>query len=136
MIFQKRFSELHVGEKLSYRRTLGEGDCAMFVSASGDFNPYHTDEVFSRSHRFGKRIVPGLLSASLLTHIGGELGFLATKMVFDYKEPVFIGDTLTAEAMIAEIDDKKRFLKMVCTVTRSGGGIVLTAEVEGYPTLE
>jgi 3-hydroxybutyryl-CoA dehydratase len=136
MIFPKKFSDLKIGEKLIYARTLGEGDCALFVSASGDFNPYHTDEIFARNHRFGKRIVPGLLTASLFTHIGGELGFLATKMTFEYKEAVFIGDTITASAELVRIDEKRRFLKLACVATNQDGKIVLTAEAEGFPTLD
>jgi 3-hydroxybutyryl-CoA dehydratase len=136
MIFEKNFSDLKIGDKFTYTRTLGEGECALFVSASGDFNPYHTDEIFSRSHRFGKRIVPGLLTASLFTHIGGELGFLATKMVFEYKEAVFIGDTITASVEVTSIDEKKRFLKLDGTATNQEGKIVLKAVAEGYPTLD
>jgi MaoC like domain len=64
MIFEKKFSDLQIGEQFVYTRTLGEGECALFVSASGDFNPYHIDDNFAKNHRFGKRIVPGLLTAA------------------------------------------------------------------------
>ena len=136
MIFKKKFSELKIGEVLTYTRTLGEGECALFVSASGDFNPYHTDETFAKAHRFGKRIVPGLLTASLFTHIGGELGFLATKMHFEYKEAVYIGDTITASTELSSIDEKRRFLKFTCVATNQDGKVVLRAEIEGFPTLD
>jgi acyl dehydratase len=50
---------------------LAEGDVSLFIGATWDVNPFDTDEQFSRQTRFGKRIVPGLLTASLLTHLGG-----------------------------------------------------------------
>lgn len=136
MLVPKRFEELRVGDSFSFTRTLGEGDCALFVAASGDFNPYHTDEEFARRQRFGRRIVPGLLTASLLTHIGGELGFLATRMVFEYKAPVFIGDTLTATSQILHLDPERKFVHMAGRCANQKGELVLTAEAEGYPTLE
>ena len=34
--------------------------------------------------RFGRRIVPGLLTASLLTHFGGLWAFLASEMSFEF----------------------------------------------------
>jgi len=136
MILQKRFEELRVGDAFTYARTLGEGDCALFVAASGDFNPYHTDEEFSRRHRFGRRIAPGLLTASLFTHIGGELGFLATRMVFEYLAPVFIGDTVSVRSEITSIDPERRFIRVNGEAKNQDGTVILRAEAEGYPTLE
>ncbi len=136
MILQKRFEELRVGDAFAYARTLGEGDCALFVAASGDFNPYHTDEEFARRHRFGRRIVPGLLTASLFTHIGGELGFLATRMVFEYLAPVFIGDTVSVRSEIVSIDPERRFIRVNGEAKNQDGMVVLRAEAEGFPTLQ
>lgn len=135
MILQKRFEDLRVGDTFSYTRTLAEGECALFVAASGDFNPYHTDEEFSRRHRFGRRIVPGLLTASLFTHIGGELGFLATRMVFEYLAPVFLGDTITATGEIISIDPEKKSVRISGRCTNQNGEVVLRSEAEGFPTL-
>ncbi len=136
MIIAKRFEDLRVGDTFTYARTLGEGDCALFVAASGDFNPYHTDEGFARQHRFGRRIAPGLLTASLFTHIGGELGFLASRMAFEYLAPVFIGDTITVRAEITSIEPKREFVRIRGEAKNQDGTAVLRGEAEGFPTLE
>lgn len=136
MIIQKHFADLRAGDTFTYARALGEGECALFVAASGDFNPYHTDEGFSRRHRFGRRIVPGLLTASLFTHIGGELGFLATRMVFEYLAPVFIGETITATTEIAALDPERKFIRVLGQCTNQNGQVVLRGEAEGFPTLD
>jgi 3-hydroxybutyryl-CoA dehydratase len=125
MRVNRRVEDLQVGDRFTYARTLSEGDSALFVAASGDFNPYHTDEAFARQNRFGRRIVPGLLTASLLTHIGGELCFLATRMVFEYLAPVYFGDTATAVAEIASIDPARKFVRVTAQCTNQSGQVVL-----------
>lgn len=130
------FDDLHVGDSFTFARTLGEGECALFVAASGDFNPYHTDEGFARAHRFGRRVVPGLLTASLFTHIGGEIGFLATRMTFEYTAPVFVGDTVNVRAEVIAIDKERKFLRIRGEARNQDGAIVLRSEAEGFPTLE
>jgi len=136
MRVHRKFEDLRVGDRFQFTRTLGEGDCALFVAASGDFNPYHTDEAFARGHRFGRRIVPGLLTASLFTHIGGELGFLATKMVFEYLAPVYIGDTVTATGEIVALDAERKWIRVAGQATNEKGEPVLRGEFEGFPTLD
>ena len=123
----------NVGEKASFTRTLSEGDVSLFIGATWDVNPFHTDENFSRQTRFGKRIVPGLLTASLLTHLGGLWNFLATEMRFEFLAPVYIGDTVTAVAEIAAVDEKTGGVILDCHVTNTTGIKVLRATVTGYP---
>jgi acyl dehydratase len=96
-------------------------------------NPYHTDERFARQTRFGKRIVPGLLTASLVTHLGGLWNFLATEMCFRFLGPVYIGDTVTATSEIVETDEARGWVRMECHITNGEGQEVLTATVEGFP---
>jgi 3-hydroxybutyryl-CoA dehydratase len=136
MLRATRFEDLKIGDEITFTRTLGEGECALFVAASGDFNPYHTDDGFARRHRFGKRIVPGLLTASLFTHIGGKLGFLATTMTFEYLAPVFIGDTVSIRVRIVSLDSTRKFLSIVGEAANQEGVVVLRAKADGYPTLE
>ncbi|MGH2482239.1 MAG: MaoC/PaaZ C-terminal domain-containing protein, partial [Ktedonobacteraceae bacterium] len=83
------FAEIQVGATFTYRRTFTEGDVTLFCGVTGDFNPYHMDETFADQSWYGRRIIPGLLTWSMLTHIGGMLGFLATEMHFHYLAPVY-----------------------------------------------
>jgi 3-hydroxybutyryl-CoA dehydratase len=95
---------MEVGKVFSYRRTLTDGDVSLFIGATWDVNPLHTDDVYAENTDFGCRIVPGLLTASLLTHLGGLWAFMATRMEFTFTAPVYIGDTITAEAEIIEYE--------------------------------
>lgn len=59
-----------VGAKASFTRTFTDGDVSLFIGATWDVNPLHTDAAYCAETPFKKRIVPGLLTASLLTHLG------------------------------------------------------------------
>jgi len=122
-----------VGEKASFARTLTEGDVSLFIGATWDVNPYHTDEVFAQQTPFEKRIVPGLLTASLLTHLGGLWAFVANKMTFKFLAPVYIGDTITAEAEVIEADQSRGWVRLGCRCVNQAGEEVLTTDVTGFP---
>jgi 3-hydroxybutyryl-CoA dehydratase len=121
------------GDKVSFARTLTEADVALFIGTTWDVNPLHTDEIYCSATPFGHRIVPGLLTASLLTHLGGLWAFLATDMHFHFLAPVYAGDTITSEAEIAEVNDQTGAVILHCKCTNQSGRGVLRAEVQGFP---
>ena len=129
---QRTPRRIAVGEKGTFTRTLTEGDNSLFIGVTWDVNPFHTDDEFVKQTSFGRRIVPGLLTASLLTHIGGLWNFLASEMQFAFLAPVYVGDTVTAVAEITEVNEKGR-VTLECTITNSDGVKVLTATTKGYP---
>jgi len=122
-----------VGAKVAFTRTLTEADVALFIGITWDVNPYHTDDTFVSKTRFKRRIVPGLLTASLLTHLGGLWAFLATEMHFEYLAPVYIGDSITAKSEIVEVDPARGWVRLSCLCTNHNGEPVLRADVSGYP---
>ena len=61
--------------------------------------------------RFGRRIVPGLLPASMATHLGGLWGFLATEMHLEFLAPVYVGDTITLDVEIVAVEGAKQKVK-------------------------
>lgn len=81
---KRALEEFTVGEQAEFARTFTETEVAQFVGLSWDVNPFHTDDEFCKTHRVGKRIVPGLLVGSLLTHIGGLAVMLAAHIAFDF----------------------------------------------------
>jgi 3-hydroxybutyryl-CoA dehydratase len=122
-----------LGEKVAFTRTLTEADVALFIGVTWDVNPYHINDAYVSATRFKRRIVPGLLTASLLTHLGGLWAFLATKMQFEFLAPVYIGDTITAEIEIVEVEEGRSWVHLHCCCTNSEGDEVLRAEITGYP---
>ncbi len=122
-----------LGAKVAFSRTLTEADVALFIGTTWDVNPLHTDDTYCAATPFKRRIVPGLLTASLLTHLGGLWAFLATEMHFHYLAPVYIGDTITAEGTVASLDEKTGAVKLDCRCLNQDGKQVLQADVYGFP---
>ena len=121
-----------VGEKVAFSRTLTEADAALFIGVTWDINPYHTVDAYVAQTRFGRRIVPGLLTASLLTHFGGLWAFLASEMSFEFLGPVYIGDTVMAESEIIEVSERG-WVRLAGRVIGPDGNDVLRATIRGYP---
>ncbi len=128
------FESIELEKPFTCRRTFTDADLALFCGISGDFNPYHMDDEFARQSWFGRRTLPGLLTASMATHLGGMIGFLATEMTFEYLAPVYPGDTITCVMRFTERDEAKRLLTALATYTNQDGVEVLRARVLGFPS--
>jgi 3-hydroxybutyryl-CoA dehydratase len=127
--------DLEVGQSAMFGRTVTDADIAAFAGVSGDTNPIHLHDGFARTTRFGRRIAHGMLGGSFISAvIGTKLpgpGAVYISQTMNFMAPVMIGDTITAIATIAAIDDKRRrvTLKTQClngdTVVIDGEAVVL-----------
>ena len=107
-IRQKTIAGLKQGDSFSVSRTFSERDTVAFANISRDFNPVHFDDRFTKIKNFRGRICHGLLVASILTEIGGQIGWLASQMSFRFKQPVYFGDTIECCFTITELDESNR----------------------------
>ena len=129
--FRERAAEgLKVGDTFIISRTFTDDDITMFAKISGDYNPVHFDARFAKAKNFSAPICHGLLTASLITEIGGQIGWLASGMNFRFKAPVYVGETITCSWVITEIDKKGR-AKASITITKKDGITVMEAEISG-----
>src|SRR5215213_298111 len=124
---REAFDEMRVGQTFTFRRTFTAGDVALFCGVTGNYNPYHQDESFAEKSPYGRLTIPGLLTGSMLTHIGGLMGFLATEMSFEYLGPVFVGDTITCTVTIVEKDEEQRRVEASAEFVKGDGVEVLRA---------
>ena len=129
-IRQRAIEGLKVGDRFSVRRTFSEQDMIAFAEITRDYNPVHFDDRFAALKNFGGRICHGLLVAGMLTEIGGQCGWLATRMDFRFKKPVYFGDTIDCNLTVTEIDDNGRS-RAAAVYKNQHGAIVLEADLEG-----
>jgi len=101
-----------------------------FADLSRDYNPVHFDDRFAKVKNFRGRICHGLLVASLLTEIGGQIGWLASGMNFRFKKPVYFGDTIECRFTITELDERNR-AKAEAVFKNQQDEIVLEAHLTG-----
>ena len=121
---------LSVGETFTVSRKFTEQDMKIFADITRDYNPIHFDNRFAAAKNLKGRICHGLLVGSLLTEIGGQIGWLASEMNFRFKKPVYFGDTIECSLTITEIDGRNRARAEVI-YRNQDGAIVLEAELAG-----
>lgn len=127
------FDSMQIGQTFTFRRTFTSGDVALFCGVTGDYNPYHIDATFLEESWFKRPIIPGLLTGSMITHIGGMIGFLAQAMSFRFLNAVYVGDTITCTVTIREKNEAKRIVLAHATFVNQDGMEVAYAEFEGFP---
>jgi len=126
-----KFEEIEVGQVGELSKTFTERDIEQFAELSLDTNPVHLDEAYAATTPFRKRIVHGVLSASLIsaalaTRCPGP-GSLYLSQELSFTKPVFIGDTLTARVKVLE-KLAKRTVVMETTVLNQAGEAVITGK--------
>lgn len=127
------FNAIQEGQVFTFRRTFTAGDVALFCGVTGDYNPYHIDQTFLEESWFKRPIIPGLLTGSMITHIGGMIGFLASEMEFKFVSPVYVGDTITCTVTFVQRDEVKRKLRARATYINQSGEEVLQCTFAGFP---
>ena len=129
-IREKAIEGLNVGDTFSIARKFTENDMNLFADITRDYNPVHFDERFTKVKGFDGRICHGLLVASMITEIGGQIGCLATDMSFSFKKPVYFGDSIVCNLVISEQDDNGRF-NAKAEYKNQNGTIVIEALLKG-----
>ncbi|SDG87397.1 Acyl dehydratase [Pseudomonas flavescens] len=118
------------GDCFTLTRRFSEQDIHDFALISRDYNPVHFDTPYAALRNFRAPICQGLLTAGLMTEIGGQIGWLASGMTLRFKRPVYAGDTVTCDWMIIEVDSQGRGRAEV-TMRNAEGEVVLEAETAG-----
>jgi len=130
-----KWAELEIGQAGEIRKSFSERDVEAFSGLSLDTNPVHLDEAYAATTLFRKRIVHGMLSASLIsaalaTKCPGS-GVIYLNQELSFKRPVFLDDELTARVEVVE-KLPKRLVVMSTRVTNQQGELV----IDGRATLK
>ena len=107
------FEDYEIGQvHHSHGRTITEADIVLHAGQTGDFYPHHMDAEFCKQQPFKERIAHGTLILSVAVGmLAGEINDVAMSYGYDgirFIRPVFIGDTITAHATIAEKREYKK----------------------------
>lgn len=119
--------------KAEFSETVTSEMMQKFYEISGDDNPLHMDEAFAKEHGFNSRVVYGMLTASFYSRLAGV--YLPGKYCLlhsvesSFKNPVFIGDTLTVTGYVKEKHEATRTLDIVAAITNQNGKKVSKAKI-------
>ena len=128
--------QVSVGQKAKRSIRLTADHVKTFADLSGDYNPLHFDESFVAKTKFKKLVVQGGLTTGLLHALvamdmpGPGTVFLSQDWKFT--SPVFIGDTITAEAEVISRHETKPVTQLKIKITRQDGETVLEGEAWCY----
>src|SRR3954471_3902632 len=125
-----------VGQRAARSLTLTTLHVETFAKLSGDYNPLHFDAAFAAATKFGRLVVQGGLTTGLLHALvamdmpGPGSVFLSQNWKFT--APVYIGDTITANAEVLSVHPTKPVTQLAIRVARQTGEVVLEGEAWCY----
>ena len=125
-----------VGQRATRSLHLTANHVKMFAEMTGDYNPLHFDEAFVAKTKFKKLVVQGglttgILNALVATDMPGP-GTVFLSQNWKFVAPVFIGDTITAEAVVLSVHATKPVCQLDIKVKRQTGEVVLDGEAWCY----
>ena len=123
---------LKIGDTFSTSKQITDSVVRAFAELSGDFNPIHLDEEFAAKTRFGRRIAHGMISGALISAVLGyefkERKIVYLSQTLKFTAPVFLDDTVTATATVANIREDKPIVKLETVCTNQTGETVVKGE--------
>ena len=128
-----------LGARATWARTFTADEVEAFARISGDRNPLHFDAEFAATTRLGRLVVQGGLTTSLFNALVAMRlpgpGSVFLHQEWDYPAPVYVGDTVTAEAEVIEARSDKPVTRLRCVARREDGTEVLRGECLVYTML-
>ncbi|MBX7059621.1 MAG: hypothetical protein K1X75_16270 [Leptospirales bacterium] len=115
-----------LGRVYRYTRKFTRGDILEFARITGDAGKHHVNP-------HGPVVAQGLLVASIVTKLGGDMNYVARTMDFEMRKPVHEGDAITGELrIVALVRTAKRLkLTMDCTCFNALGETVIAGQSRG-----
>ena len=129
-----RIEDFAPGQHVAFTKTFTEEDVQRFIAITGDVNPLHVDDAFAAATRFGRRVLHGMLTASLFSTMVGMLlpgtGAIYRSQTLAFLRPVYAGDTVTAHFAVRSVDRAKHRLVIDAWIENEAGERVVEGVCE------
>lgn len=127
---------LSVGQQATRELAVTPDIVRSYAESTGDRNPLHFDAAFAARTRFRRLIAQGgiatgLLHALVAMDMPGP-GSVFLRQSWSFPRPVFIGDTIRAQATVKSVDARRSIAEMRFTVVNQHGDTVLEGEATVY----
>jgi len=126
----RRLGDFRVGETGELTRRFGPEQMAVFAELIGDNNPIHFDEEYAATTRFGRCIVHGTLYSGLIGTVLGTVcpgpGTILIAQEHRFHHPVYVGDDVSANVEITEVDEKNGSIRLGLSCRNQEGITVLS----------
>jgi 3-hydroxybutyryl-CoA dehydratase len=126
--------DFEVGQHVTFTKTFAEDDLRRFIEITGDVNPLHVDEDFAAGTPFGRRVLHGMLTASIFSTMVGMLlpgtGAIYRSQTLTFLLPVHVGETVTAHFVVRSVDRAKHRLEIDAWIENASGVHVIEGACE------
>lgn len=123
---------LRVGDRASISRQFTEAELAAFADLAADHNPIHLNAEFARTTAFGRRIVHGMLAASLFSGLLGERlpgrGTVYLGQELRFLRPLYLGEAVTANVEVIAIREDKPIVTLRTWCTDAAGEVLIDGQ--------
>lgn len=128
--------DVKLGDKAKRSMKIDKKHVDLFAEMSGDRNPLHFDEEFASKTKFKRLIAHGGVTTSILNALVAEdmpgPGTVFLSQDIKFTKPVYIGDTITAEAEVLKVHEKKPVCHLKISIKNQDGETVLEGEAWTY----
>ena len=131
-----RFSDLKIGQSEAFTHVITADEMAAFCRTTGDRNPLHIDKDFAQSHGFASNVVYGMLTASLISTLGGMYlpgkYCLIQQVETKFLAPVYEGDELEVIGTVKELNESVQQAVIKVEIKRAGKKVVRGSLYVGF----
>lgn len=133
MINEYKFKDLFIGKKINFNFIVNEEKMMKFMEISEDINPLHSNKDFAINHGFNDRVVYGMLTASIISTVGGVYlpgkYCLIQEVTIKFNRPVYVNEVLTVEGIVEELIDEVQRATIKTIVRNTKNEIVMKAKL-------
>ena len=126
------FDQIDIGLTKEFDVIITQSLVDDFAKISGDYSPIHMNEEFAKSTKFGRKIVHGMLLASLLSRMVGMYlpgkYALYSSQTLEFHNPCFVGDKITVSSIVNDKSESTKIIKIETKITNKNKDILLYGE--------
>ena len=126
------FDQIEIGLTKKFHVNITQLLVDEFAKISGDFSPIHVDDEFAKSTKFGRKIVHGMLLASLLSRMVGMYlpgkYALYSSQTLEFHNPCFIGDEILVSSVVTDKSESTKIIKIESKITNKKNDLLLHGE--------
>ncbi len=122
------YDAVNVGDRAERSSLISEEIVTRFSALIGDTDSFHVSDESAARTVFKKRIAHAVHLASFISTLIGQklpgFGTIYCSQTYDFKRPVYLGETITTEVVVLEKLPHHR-LRMQTTMRNSQGQIIM-----------
>ena len=115
------FTDIQIGDKISFKMEISEEQVQKFADISGDYNPLHMDEIYAQNSKFKQKIAHGMLLGSYFSQLVGMYlpgkNALYLSQTLQFPSPCFINDKITVKGEVISKSDSLKIITLKTTIT-------------------